>query len=327
MAGRLACGVAGLLAFAVLIGAAEAARGERIVFVVNRAGFSEIWTMAPDGSSRRRLTPLARGATDSTGATQPAWSPDGRSIAYVSAPPGVDKEDETRDEIYIMRADGSDRRRLTTNDLPDWSPAWSPDGNVIASARTYSWDSPQGPPRGSIVLLDIRTGAEREILVDRRGPTVIGNLAWSPGGALLAFTRSTAAQGRWRSSIHVVQRDGRGGRRLVRDGFDAQWAPDGSRLAFATTRDRFGRTCFHDCSPSPEVYVVRRNGSGVQRLTRSTASDGEPAWSPDGRWIAFVSDRSDPRGHAYEIYVVPAAGGPARQITRNRVWDLSPDWR
>ncbi|MER3408765.1 MAG: hypothetical protein C4306_01370 [Thermoleophilia bacterium] len=80
-----------------------------------------------------------------------------------------------------------------------------------------------------------------------------------------------------------------------------------------------GRTCFHNCSPSAEIVVARADGTGARRLTRSRADDRSPSWSPDGRWIAFLSDRSNRRAHELEIYVIPATGGRAQRITRNRV--------
>ena len=132
---------------------------------------------------------------------------------------------------------------------------------------------------------------------------------------------------RWEASLDLVRPNGRGEHRLVASAGDAEWSPDGKRIALATIRDGFGRTCFHDCSPSAEIYVMRSDGTGLRRLTTSLADDTGPAWSPDGRRIAFVSDRSDRRGHQYEIYVIAAGGGPAQRITRNKVWDLSPDWR
>jgi TolB protein len=65
----------------------------------------------------------------------------------------------------------------------------------------------------------------------------------------------------------------------------------------------------------------------MRRLTKTQATDGSPAWSPDGGWIAFVSDRSDRDRHENEIYVMRADGSGLRRLTRNDVWDLEPVWR
>jgi Tol biopolymer transport system component len=68
------------------------------------------------------------------------------------------------------------------------------------------------------------------------------------------------------------------------------------------------------------------DGGDQRRLTRSEADDRSPAWSPDGRLIAIVSDRSSPRLHENEIYVMYDDGNNMRRITQNGVWDVDPDW-
>lgn len=92
------------------------------------------------------------------------------------------------------------------------------------------------------------------------------------------------------------------------------WSPDGGRILFVSDRDR-----------DEELYVIRRDGSSLQRLTRNRVADTTPAWSPDGRWIAFARGRAGAR----QLYVMPASGGPARLVVRSRgrgVESWSPSW-
>src|SRR5206468_7283730 len=129
--------------------------------------------------------------------------------------------------------------------------------------------------------------------------------AWSPGGTKLAFTSDRAGN----EDVYVMDPDGTGVRRLTDSpGADADpaWSPDGKRIAFTSDRDG-----------DQEVYVMNADGTGEADLTNSPAitvsaapgartfgNDSAPAWSPDGRRIAFTSDRD----LNIEIYAMNADG-------------------
>lgn len=94
-----------------------------IAFVSNLTGAHEIWRLNSDGSGPMQLT------NDNRENGSPAWSPDGKSLAYYS------KQADGSYQIMVMNADGSDKRKLT-NTANNWSPTWSPDGNWIAFASS-----------------------------------------------------------------------------------------------------------------------------------------------------------------------------------------------
>lgn len=306
---------------------ASAERTGTIAFTVNRSGFGEIWVMDSDGRDRVRLTARGRPETDASGGTSPAWSPDGTLLAYASSGDAV-AEDQRDVEIYVMRADGSGKRRLTNDPVHDATPAWSPDGKRIAFAHTPGVGSEEAS--GVIVVMDAEGQGRAEITRHREARDLVldSQPAWSPDGSLIAFTRATyTPDGRVRIAVHAVAPTGAGERLLVDDAADPAWSPDGRSIALTSTRDRHGETCFHECSPSSEIYVARADGSGLRRLTRSQADDRSPTWAPDGRRIAFVSDRSNRAEHENEIYVMAVDGGDLRRLTRNDVSDLEPAWR
>jgi len=127
--------------------------------------------------------------------------------------------------------------------------------------------------------------------------------------------------------VYTVAASGGGERPLIEDAAEARWSPDGSRIVFTSYRDRNGETCFHECSTSGEIYVARADGPDLRRLATSEADDQSPTWSPDGRRIAFVSDRSNRVDHENEIWVVEVDGDGLRRLTTNDVWDFEPAWR
>jgi dipeptidyl aminopeptidase/acylaminoacyl peptidase len=103
--------------------------GRKLAFVSERDGNAEIYVMNADGSGQENLT--RQPASDS----HPSWSPNGRKLAFVS-------RRDTNSEIYVMNADGSGLRRLTRTPRDDRGPAWSPDGRAIAFVRTKCVPSP-----------------------------------------------------------------------------------------------------------------------------------------------------------------------------------------
>jgi Tol biopolymer transport system component len=127
--------------------------------------------------------------------------------------------------------------------------------------------------------------------------------------------------------IYVMNADGSGKRFLTRYASLYAWSPDGRKIAFVSRRER--------CQSAPstgspyicgnaEIYVMNADGTGQRNLTRSPANAyySSAAWSPDGRKMAFVSDRD---GNA-EIYVMNANGSAQRRLTRNPASDGGPVW-
>jgi Tol biopolymer transport system component len=110
--------------------------GARIAFASDRDGNFELYTIAPDGTGLSRLTFSARQQEDN-----PNWSPDGRLIVHdACVSPTYPCPGSPNYEIFVMRADGSSRRRLTNDPSIDWNPAWSPDGAEIVFRSDRSPD-------------------------------------------------------------------------------------------------------------------------------------------------------------------------------------------
>ncbi len=185
--------------------------------------------------------------------------------------------------VWVMAADGSGQRRIARGG----EPSWAPDGNRLIFARAgVLW----------IVGADGR-GLRR--LTTGRAP------AWSPDATTIAYERG--------GSIWTVAAAGSKPRLLIRNAAEPAWSQDARRLAFTSTRARFG---------GREVYVADADGSHLRRVTRTRADERSPSWSTDGIWIATASNRS---GH-YAIWLVSLQPPEVIRATVDRASDVAPAW-
>ncbi len=298
---------AALVALAVTSGATLVAAGDRaeaaflgkngrIAFVSDRDGDFEIYTASPAGGNLKQLT------NNSKHDLYPAWSPDGRKIAYSSGRRGTAN---SRD-VFVMDADGSDKTRITgERSMPgrlegnDSSPAFSPDGRRIVFVRAT-----QNNPEGDLY----------KIGADGRNPTRLTTLgydspccpAWSPDGSKIAYSVWDG----YDHSIETVKPDG-SGRKFFAYGSGPDWSPDGSQMVFGI----YG-----------EIHKIDADGTDEVQLTTGEAYDGSPAFSPDGKKIVFQRAPRD-GNFIYDLHVMGADGTDVRQLTDDPAQTLFPNWR
>jgi len=241
--------------------------------------------------------------------TYPAWSPDGSQIVFESTRDGPDAD------IFIMQSDGSGVIQLTRNDAYDGTPAWTPDGQFVVFASERD---------GNEEVYRMRADGSEQTNLSRH-PGADGHPSVSPDGRLVYFNSNrssdpaTFALGtmdrQHNHEIYTMSLEG-GEVRRVTDLPD--WdtypvvSPDGSQLLWRRIAPTGGKS---ESGRNSEVFWMNLATGEQRNVTSHQAYDGWPAWSPDGRRIAFASNRANAAFEAFDNYVADADGGNPVRVT------------
>ncbi len=232
----------------ILLTPAWSPDGKELLLTSYRSGHPEVWRYRLADRSFRRLAPVAN-------AMGGVWSPDGKRVAFTASDGG-------NSHVYVVDADGTAAKRLTSGSALDLSPSWSPDGKRIAFVSDRA-----GTPQLYVMSAD---GSNPRRL------TFQGNYnqtpQWSPRGDLIAFT---ARDERKVFDVFVVQPESGRIDRITQDqgrtNEEPSWAPNGRMLVFRT--DRNGATQLVVSDPKGERQTVVAGGGGDLSA---------PTWGPVG---------------------------------------------
>ncbi len=247
-------------------------------------------------------------------------SPDGKWVAYTVS--GVDlAQNATNSDVWLVAAAGGEPIRLTTSPKADGQPRWSPDGKWLAfvSARE---ERPQ-------IWLIRPNGGEPEKLTESK--TGVQGFQWSPDGRTIAYVALRTAtpeeekKEKEKDDAIVVDKDFRYTRlwtievaskkatEVVAGDFqlgDPQWSPDGTRISYTVTP-----TPKADDGTRSDVHVVTLATKATRKLFENSGPDNGARWSPDGRWIAFLTRSESLRSFGQQqLAVIAAEGGTPRPV-------------
>ena len=241
---------------------------------------------------------------------QPDWSPDGRWIAFDHVVPG----DHAR--LFVVRADGSDRRQVTFHAGDQGFPSWDPSGRRLVFDGSWPDKSAAGIHYG-LGIVDLQTGSVHRITHGQDGAP-----AWSPDGRLIVFSRHRPNG----IALFTVHPDGTDVHQLTSYkllAMNADWSPDGSRIVFNDNEDLPSGTVTQD------VMVIGRHGHDLRNVTKNNPARRAsfmPTWSPDGRKIVFI-DAHVIQFHGLELFVIkPNGQGEHGLGFRRNLALFSPDW-
>jgi Tol biopolymer transport system component len=268
-------------------------------------------TPAPPTASptrtRAAVVATAKPAATATSAKPPA--PTG-SIAYHVNTSGIDR-------VFVLNLASN-----TTTQLFDIGPVMDLNTNLVP----YAWS--QDNSKFAYIFAGTQYASNVLKVSDSSGITSVyssdagGGLSsptWSPDGKRIAFARVSGNQQSW--AIIVINADGT---KCTVDQYECllkQVPGEQYRSGLAWSKQGLFAVGFNITGKN-DVYTMLSDGGSVRNLTNSPADDGTPAWSPDGKLIAFTTDRDGRQ----QIYVMNADGSAVRRVSQSNVSDFSPTW-
>jgi Tol biopolymer transport system component/DNA-binding winged helix-turn-helix (wHTH) protein len=279
--------------------------GRTLVFTAIRTSTEHcsLYRLSLDTPEIERLMPseapdLGR-ADPGAGERMPAFSPDGKTIAFIH------NVGDYAQDVYLIPSQGGAPRRLTFDNRAIWGPvAWTPDSLAILfeSSRGGAAELWRVPARGGQPeRLSVAENASGGVALDREGRRL--------------------AYGVRASRIHIsafdLRNPGEPPVRIAestRSEFSPSFSSDGNRIAFAS--DRAG--------DAYDLWVADADGTNQTRLTSSSRGEnGSPRWSPDDEWLAYDSSVIDGQ---FDICVIRVSGGAPRRLTFDRSNEYGPSW-
>ena len=261
-----------------------------------------IWMVPFAGGDAVPLT--AEGVSSS----HPRWSPDGKYLAFLSA------RHDGKTQIWLLNRIGGEAQRLTETPQDVDTFEWSPDSKrlcvVLHDATTEELEAAQDKEKDKYKEAGDKAAKENKPKVQK--PWVIDRLQFK--------VDEVGYLDRRRTHLYIFHLAAKGLTQITSgdyDDADPAWSPDGKQLAFTSNR-----SSDPDRNYNTDIWTVSADnadkGAHLTQITTNPGGDNAPVWSPDGKWIAYVT-QTEPKLIEYatkHLAISPAAGGEARVLTR-----------
>ncbi|HEV8264323.1 MAG TPA: S9 family peptidase [Gemmatimonadales bacterium] len=285
--------------------------GRRVAFTVTTVvedkdrRHGEIWMAAADGSA-----PAYRYTSPSTEASSPSWSPDGSLLAFSS------RREGSEEDVWFLRTGAPGGEAFQVKGVHG-APLFSRDGQWLLygwrgaepdSVKQQTWRtrvSPVAITRGpDPKRFDGRVYTSIPIVADERGFLPPRETRRPSHLYIVPFAGGAGGEARQLTSGDLSQTS-------------PAWSPDGKTIVFV--QDSTETIEVRD-EPRPQLYLLTVADGSIRQLATGFPESGDPAWSPDGKVIAFSCSKG--RGQENDLCVIPAGGGAARNLTAD--WSLDP---
>lgn len=236
------------------------------------------------------------------------WSPDSKYVSFAEMRMKNSKPPSRKMDVYIMKADGSDMKKITGDQSNATGPSWSKDGNRIFFRATSPTNNKEGNifsiKRDGTDLIQLTKGGQNS------SPVV------SPDGEKIVFNAETVEH---KPQIYVMNIDGSGVKALTDDNtvafYNPVWSPNGKKIVYYVEKG----------DQMDQIWTMDADGTYQKLLTMNIGHNFYPSWSADGKQIVFSSTRDGEKG----IYTMNVDGSKVKRLpgVRSFYARYSPDRR